>query len=187
MRFHMETYREIAEGLRGFTWRSVISLMDPYRKKQKRMGALEQKGLKVVDLQDSKGSRFEALMRTLAKTAEQNGMEIVSCAEEMELSKYGIKPGKCVDDEYIKKLFDINVDAKKDPGQRKACGCVTSRDIGMYDTCLFGCQYCYATSSFEHARSNHTQHDPNSPSLVGWYEAEDNSRNLQLDMFSEDS
>ena len=187
MRFHMETYREIAEQLRGFTRRSVISLMDPYRKIQKRMDELEKKGLKVIDLQDSKGSRFGTLMRTLAETAYENGMELLSCAEEVELSNYGIKPGKCIDDEYIKKLFDIDVKDKKDPSQRKACGCVMSRDIGMYDTCLFGCQYCYATSSFERVRKNHAQHDPNSPSLVGWYEVEDNSQNLQLDMFSEET
>ena len=187
MRFHMETYQEIAEQLRGFTRRSVISLMDPYRKIQKRMSELEKKGLKVIDLQDSKGNRFGTLMRTLAETAYENGMEIVSCTEDVKLSNYGIKPGKCIDDEYIKIIFDIDVDDKKDPSQRKACGCVKSRDIGMYDTCLFGCQYCYATSSFERARKNHAQHDPNSPLLVGWYEVEENSRDLQLNMFSEGS
>jgi DNA repair photolyase len=35
---------------------------------------------------------------------------------------------------------------------------------------LFGCQYCYATGNFERARENHEQHDPQSPSLVGWYD-----------------
>lgn len=48
------------------------------------------------------------------------------------------------------------------------CVDVVSRDIGMYDSCLFGCQYCYATSSFDKARRNHAAHDPQSPILVGW-------------------
>lgn len=37
----------------------------------------------------------------------------------------------------------------KDPSRRKACRCVVSRDIGMYDSCVYGCPYCYATSSVQ--------------------------------------
>ena len=92
-------------------------------------------------------------------------MEIVSCAEAIDLTPYGIRPGKCVDDAWIRRVFGLTVTEQKDPSQRDACGCVTSRDIGMYDACLFGCQYCYATSSFELARQNYAAHDPHSPSL----------------------
>jgi hypothetical protein len=73
-------------------------------------------------------------------------MEIQSCAETRDLSPFGVKAGKCIDDELISRLFGITVSAAKDPGQRKACRCVESRDIGSYDTCLFGCRYCYATT-----------------------------------------
>ena len=41
----------------------------------------------------------------------------------------------------------------------------------MYDSCLYGCQYCYATKDFDKAAVNFGQHDPNSPSLLGWHEA----------------
>jgi DNA repair photolyase len=58
----------------------------------------------------------------------------------------------------------------KDPAQRKACGCVVSRDIGMYESCPFGCRYCYATRSFDQARANFGSHDPESPLLLGWHE-----------------
>jgi hypothetical protein len=93
-------------------------------------------------------------------------MEIVSCAEEVDLRPFGVLPGKCVDNAHIARVFGVDVAHGKDPAQRKACGCVVSRDIGMYDSCLFGCQYCYATSSFERARVNHDAHDPNSASLI---------------------
>ncbi len=94
-------------------------------------------------------------------------MEIVSCAEDPSLTKYNIHPGKCIDDNYIERVFGINVTHKKDPFQREACGCVASRDIGVYDTCLSGCQYCYATTSFEKAEALHKNHNPDSTSMVG--------------------
>ena len=92
----------------------------------------------------------------------------------------GILPGKCVDDEYIAKTFGISVTSTKDPSQREACGCVVSKDIGMYDSCLYGCPYCYAVSSFERARINCLErHDPNSPSLIGWYDTRSRTESLQ--------
>jgi hypothetical protein len=95
----------------------------------------------------------------------------VSCAEEIALAEYGIRPGRCVDDGLIERAFGIDVSHRKDPSQRSACGCRLSRDIGMYDSCLFGCPYCYATKSFQLAREHYEQHDPQSPSLLGWHES----------------
>ena len=109
-------------------------------------------------------------MFAAAQSAAANGMEIFSCAEELNLRDYGIRPGKCVDDDYIQKIFGLDVIHTKDPYQRKICGCVLSKDIGMYDSCLFGCSYCYATKDFERSKERHAQHDPASPSLIGWYE-----------------
>ena len=102
----------------------------------------------------------------MVQSATANGMEIVSCAEEIDLARYGVRPGKCIDDDYIFAAFGLRVGGTKDPSQRAACGCIASRDIGMYDSCLFGCQYCYATSSFDRARANHAAHDPLATSLL---------------------
>jgi hypothetical protein len=101
----------------------------------------------------------------VAEIARSNQMEIVSCAEEFDLRPFGIRPGKCIDDEIIERILGLKVTHTKDPGQRNACGCVVSKDIGMYDSCLFGCQYCYATTSFGRARVNYLRHDPEAFSL----------------------
>ena len=44
--------------------------------------------------------------------------------------------------------------AKKDKGQRAACGCMESKDIGQYNTCPHQCEYCYANASKELAVAN---------------------------------
>jgi hypothetical protein len=129
--FHEETYQRIARALQGHTRRCVISILDLYRKVQKRLRELERRG---IELLACEGEAFGDLMRTFVRAANENEMNVFSCAEQIDLQPFGIQPGKCVD---------------KDPSQRKACGCVVSKDIGMYDTCLFGCQYCYATTSLE--------------------------------------
>jgi hypothetical protein len=168
--YHTENYTQIATALNGYTFRSVISVMDMYAKFRKRIVKLNQEGVGIVAYDGAKSQRFEDLMQTFVRTATENRMQIQSCAEELDLTVYGIQPGKCVDDEFIQATFGIEVGHQKDPGQRKACGCVVSRDIGIYDSCQFGCQYCYATGNFVRAKENYEQHDPKSPSLIGWYD-----------------
>ena len=166
--FHTDTYKHIAENLRDYTQRSVISLMDIYPKLKKRLQSLKDNGVEIIDSNKEFDNRFDALLYTLSGAAEQNKMEIVSCAEDPDLTKYNIQPGKCIDDNYVKRAFGIDVSHKKDPFQREACGCVESRDIGVYDTCLSGCQYCYATSSFEKAKALNENHNPDSTSMVDY-------------------
>jgi hypothetical protein len=168
--FHTQTYARIARALQGHTYRSVISFVDVYRKAQARLRDMAQEGYKLAAYDGRPSKRFDELLRSLVQTATDCDMEIVSCAETIDLRKYGVRPGKCVDDDFISLVFGLTVTAKKDRSQRKPCGCVISNDIGMYDSCLFGCQYCYATSSFERARGNQATHDPHSPSLLGYYD-----------------
>jgi hypothetical protein len=130
-----------------------------YRKIQKRLRELEKQGIVLLERND-----LASLMGSLAETAAQNGILIQSCADEVNLP--GINPGKCVDDQLISEIFGLNLGHKKDSCQRNHCGCVESKDIGMYESCPCGCVYCYATSSIERATANYRLHDPHSPSLL---------------------
>jgi len=169
-RYHNENYRKIAEMLNGYTHRSVISFVDIYRKNKKRLQKLEADDRPVINYSGKTSRRFDEMMHAIVDAAGSNGMSIQSCAEKVDLSAYGIRPGKCIDSQYIGEQFGIQVGEVKDPGQRELCGCVASRDIGMYNSCRFGCQYCYATNSYALARKNSQMHQLSSPSLLGWYE-----------------
>ena len=164
--FHKETYHRIAEELKGYTTRSVISIVDIYRKMAKRLRLLENRGIQITE---PTNEEFKDLMKSLSFSARANDMEIQTCAEKPDLSSHGISSGKCIDDDLIRKVFNLHITSRKDPSQRAACGCVVSRDIGMYDTCRFGCVYCYATTSVERARNQHRNHKSTSPSMTGCY------------------
>lgn len=162
--FHAKSYASIAHSLRGSTLRSIISFVRLYRKIMPRMNELAGQGIEMIQPEAPGALEF---LHDIAGASAENGMEITSCAERLDLVPFGIRPGKCIDDGYVSRVFGLELSAVKDPGQRKECGCVTSRDIGAYDSCLFGCAYCYATSSPLRAETNHAAHDAESPVLIG--------------------
>ena len=153
--------------MQGYTRRVVVSIVDEYRKATYNFRRLQKHDVTVETRLDQE--RLAGLMSALAQVAAACGMEVFSCAETIDLQPYGIRPGKCIDDQYLKQVFGITVSGVKDKNQRPACGCVASKDIGIYDTCLHGCAYCYA-GTIAAARKNHLQHDPDSPSLLGYYD-----------------
>ncbi len=159
---HLEKISTIASSLRGYTKRLIISMLDTYKHTERRMRSLEAKGLRVSLLNKE---RFHCFIKSIVEIAKANGMEIFSCAEENGLDRLGVASGKCIDDRLIEKVFGIQVTHKKDPYQRPACGCVMSKDIGVYDTCPFNCVYCYATKNIGSVKRNRLKHDPKSPSL----------------------
>ena len=57
----------------------------------------------------------------------------------------------------------------RDKGQRLFCGCIKSKDIGEYNTCIHGCEYCYANTSKKAALNNFRSHkvNPLSETITG--------------------
>lgn len=130
----------------------------------------------------------------LNKVNEKWNLELATCAEKFDLIKYGIMHNKCVDDDLMIKLFShdkqlmkflgvefieptlfdstdsiLKTKQMKDKGQREACGCIMSKDIGEYNTCPHECVYCYANTSKELAKKNYQSHnsDPFSETITG--------------------
>lgn len=161
--YHARRFEELTGRLAGLTRRVVVSLADYYRKTDLRLRPLEQDGVRFERTADS-CARTTALLRRLRTVAEEHALDIRTCAEP-NLGSSGIQPGRCVDAELVDRLWGVAVDPRRDPHQRAACGCHLSKDIGVTDTCLHGCRYCYATRSHELAVRRAGEHDPDGPAL----------------------
>jgi hypothetical protein len=157
--YHRRAFHSIAQALDGYTKRCVISFLDLYKKTERNLVS--------VALDKPNMGQMLSLARELADMAHGHGMEIVSCAEGLDLSRCGVAKGKCIDDKLIEELAGAPLAISKDPTQRPECGCMASIDIGAYNTCLHGCLYCYASFSPDAVRRNFSQHDPKSPLLFG--------------------
>lgn len=82
----------------------------------------------------------------LSELAAARGLKLYACADPT-LVRAGIRPSACVDGALLAALHPRRLPAPthKDPGQRPACGCTPSVDIGSYRMkCPHGCRYCYA-------------------------------------------
>lgn len=121
-------------------------------------------------------------------------LTLATCAEEIDLQMYGIEHNRCIDGELMERVFGedkeliyylrtgelpvpdlfgtmppVPAERKelKDKGQRKICGCMVSKDIGMYNTCCHLCVYCYANTSRECVLKNAGRHSDDCESLMG--------------------
>lgn len=55
-------------------------------------------------------------------------------------------------------LPEMSYARHRDKGQRAACGCIMSKDIGEYNTCPHLCHYCYANANNVVAMANWERH-----------------------------
>lgn len=162
LRYHVRQFHELARAMAGNTQRVMISFVDLYRKTQSNLKALADSEYSLLK---PERRELEALASSLSETAHRFRLEIFACAEKEDWSPWGIQSGRCLDPSYLKQTFSFNLNSAKDPYQRPECGCIPSKDIGTYDTCLHGCLYCYA-GSLARGERNYAKHQPNSPFLI---------------------
>lgn len=159
MDFHLECFSEFASRLRGATDTCVVSFLDVYPSIEKR---LKRAGLRAPDLLEE-----QRLLTGMQKICEENGITLATCSESHQKQVPGVVPNACIDPKRFQAITGVPLDIKKDSAQREACRCAESVDIGMYNSCVNGCVYCYANHDEGLCQKNLAIHDPASPLLYG--------------------
>ena len=139
--WHIEQFEKLCKELNSYTHHCKISfLIESYKGCSKNVHAPD-------------SAQKQKILSAFSTIAKNNNIQIEACAESGDWSRYGILPSKCIDGEIFEKLLTENYEKEhikvtrknnKLDGQRKHCGCMPAVDIGRYDTCYHGCNYCYA-------------------------------------------
>lgn len=158
LEWHQEQFKAISEQLEGYTDTCVISFVDMYDKTVK--------NTKPYGMAAPSDEEIDILAAAFSAVAKDCGFRIRTCAEGVDLGKYGIEPNSCIDQERIEKIIGCSLKAKPDR-QRENCRCIECADIGLYNTCLHGCRYCYANYNAGQVKQAVAAHNDDSPLLTG--------------------
>ena len=159
MEYHCKYFRMLAERLGPYTEKCTVSFLDLYRNTAR--------NTKPLNIQPETREQQIEIMQRFLKIADEYGLYIDTCAEEIDLEKFGIAHAHCIDKKRFEQIGKYKLSVEKDPNQRPECGCIASIDIGTYNTCKNGCLYCYANYSHNTVVKNTQLHNPLSPLLFG--------------------
>lgn len=162
---HMRDFENYARRLAPYCHKCVIAFFDHYSKLNK---VVREKGIR-----SPVGKEIDVFLQSVKRVKDELNLMVESCSESLDMTKYGIGKGSCIDLKMIQNILGESVDIKRDTGQREICNCVKSIDIGIYNTCLNGCVYCYANYSKSSIETQIKKHNVNSPLLIGELEEED--------------
>ena len=156
--FHKKAFARLCDLLAPYTKKIVFSFLDDYKKISK--------NIKQLNIKEISAEEMCIMAEYFADTAKKYNLKIESCAEQIDLERFGINHGKCIDNELIEKITGYKLSVGRD-NQRNACGCIKCIDIGEYNTCMHKCLYCYANINKDAAFKNYKLHDKKSPLLIG--------------------
>lgn len=197
----LDRIRHIGDELKGCTEKLVFSFIDvqAYRKVQNNLvkgtDCFTKEDIGQAEPTESQIHEIAGGLARLKDYWSDEGwpLTLATCAEQADLSAYGIGHNRCIDGELMERIFAEDrelvyylhtgelpgqnlfgeqtfaafvPEKLKDKGQRKACGCMTSKDIGMYDTCRHLCVYCYANTGKRSVLANASRHSDESESII---------------------
>lgn len=162
--WHKENFARCLTVLSKYTGKIIVSVVDPYSKTKRR---LENSNERV----EYDPAQYMELLSAIVDMSRDAKLTLQSCAEP-NLDVQGIEPGGCIDGHFMESLSGHRC-TKALHRQRSGCLCVKSIDIGVNNTCGFGCRYCYANSDHEKALEAARRHNPEWPCLTGDFDVTD--------------
>ena len=175
LKYHIKYFQALVLKLSQFTEKCTVSFIDFYRNTERNTRSL--------NILDPHIDLKIELIQRFSKIAEEYGIYVDTCAEEVNLEELGVKHARCIDKERLERIGGYNLLVEKDKTQRPVCGCVASIDIGAYNTCKNGCLYCYANYSSTTVQKNSCEHNPSSPLIVGEIGNDDVVRDRKVGSF----
>lgn len=157
--YHARSFELLAKRLHRYTQTCTVSFLDRYLNTERNTRPL---GIRP----ETPDEQME-IMRRFSEIAFGYGLTLNTCAEQGDFRSLGAGRAKCIDKERLEMLGGVQLDVGKAAGQRPACGCAESFDIGAYHSCPNGCLYCYANANQTAAFQNMRRHNPAAPVLLG--------------------
>ncbi|MGN1181429.1 MAG: DUF1848 domain-containing protein [Faecalibacillus sp.] len=180
--YHLSIFEQMCQRLHGYTHQCVISFIDLYEKTKKNFP-----GIHSVSLED----QFY-ITKCFVKIAKKYDIEIYTCHENKILKEAGANTTGCLSLAILEKAagFSFNIPLHQQ-NTRTGCSCLLNHDIGVYNSCLHGCLYCYANDNRKTVIQNYRHHDCLSPFLIGHEQKDDiikkakqsSYKNKQLSLF----
>lgn len=165
IQYHIKYFESLVDILADCTEKCTVSFVDFYKNTLRNISAL---GI----IEPTLSQKIE-LIGTFNEIAKRHGIYIDTCAEDIGLKELGISSSSCIDKKRFECIGKCKLCIEKDKNQRLECGCISSIDIGAYNTCKNGCLYCYANFNSKIVANNFLKHDPKSPLLFGTVEKDD--------------
>jgi len=163
---HVRTFRAIAEALRGRVDRVTLSAVQLYgRRVAPDLRAYEREcGDR---LETSQAALLEVLGR-LREIAAAAGIPFTLCCAPELRTALACDAAGCNAWAWATRVYpELNHHrALRTRSTRPDCQCSEEFDIGVYDTCTFGCRYSYGSCNAARARANFACHDPAAPCIL---------------------
>ena len=153
--WHIKEFSSLCKKLSGYTERCIISFIDLYRNIRNRYSNVSIENMLML------GAEFSEI-------SNEYKINLYTCSETVDLTKYGIKKGACIDKLLIEDIIESKIKTRLDSNQRTNCNCIESIDIGVYNTCFNDCDYCYANSSKSLINAQKHSYDLKSPMINGY-------------------
>lgn len=132
----LATFERLAGALAGQVDSVVVSWLDLYAKSRRNLAGLPH----AVPGREER----RRLLDGLAMAAAREGLRLTACCEPEMLEHPAVGQAHCLDGDWFERRLGLLPGALGTRPTRAGCACAVNRDVGVYDSCGFGCRYCYA-------------------------------------------